>query len=461
MDLLTGMTFSALDVLYFAIIIVVPLLIVFVLMPWWMKFARRHNWIGNDIHKVDRPEVPESGGAVPAIALVVGIILIGIFYAQFIDDVWTLLTCVIIASIIGFIDDRKQLSPLLKIISVIFAGLPFLVSNFLGYITLGYPMIPVIGLLQLTFVYPLATPIIIAVTTNSVNMLEGYNGEAGGTCLIIGVAMLLGGIIMNSAVAVIFILPFIAVCAGFLYFNKYPARVFPGDIGTLMMGAMIGGVMILGGIEVATFCALLAHIFNAFYVIVSLRGLRESHTVKIKDIILLEDNRIQASVKEGAPVTLPRLLLAFGELNEPQLVTQFWKLTLMAGLFSIVAAVATAWTANVSAVNSSALLGVYIGIWVACGVIFGILFWKNPRLRGIATIMIILLLVGLGIIIFFGLVVFPFSFAEGGLMKYVIQFGFVVLVGGPGLLLWYLIQNRYFWRNIERYKSMFSQSSSD
>jgi len=463
MTLLTDMNFSTLDILFFALLFAIPLIIVFVLMPWWIKLARAHKWVGNDIHKVDRPEVPESGGTVPAIAIIIGIALIGVFYTQFANQVWVLLACVVIASVIGFIDDRKRLSAIVKIISVTVAGLPFLLADAFHFIKLGHPVMPLMGTLQVTILYPLATPIIIAITSNAVNMLEGYNGEGAGTCVIVGIAMLLGGLIMNSAIAVIFILPFLAACIGFLKFNKYPARVFPGDVGTLMMGAMIGGVMILGGIEVATFCALLAHIFNAFYVIVSIRGLRESHTIRIKDIVVLEDNRIQASVQEGAPVTLPRLLLAFGELSEPELVTQFWKLSIMGGIFGVVAAVATAWTANAAAVAEGPLLGIYIGIWVACAVVFGILFWKNLRLRGIASIMIVLLLAGLGAIIIFGTFVIPLSLQMpseflgiAGLPKYAVQLGFLLIVGGPGFILWYLIQNRYFWRTIERFKVTFS-----
>jgi len=268
--------------------------------------------------------------------------------------------------------------------------------------------------------------------------------------------MLLAGIIQNSAVAVIFVLPFIAATAGFLKYNKYPARVFPGDVGTLTTGAMIGGVMILGSIEVATFCALLAHIFNSFYVIISERGLRESHTIKVKDIRVLEDNRIQASVQEGAPVTLPRLLLAFGEMNEPQLVNHFWRLSGMAGVLGVVAAVATAWTMNASVVGQGALLGLYLGILAACAVVFAILFQKNRRLRGIAIIMILLLGVGLGLLLAYDQFIMPLAIANPPPWKYFFEFGVLGIIALPAFILWYFIQNRYFWRCIDRYKATFS-----
>ncbi len=425
----------------------VPLIVIFLLMPWWKQFARAKKWIGNDIHKVTRPEVPESGGMILFIGLVVGILIIRIFYENFANEVWTILLTVVFAAIIGFVDDRKRLSPRLKILSVLIAGMPFYISQLFGYIILGKPVIPILGITQLTIIYPLVTPILIAVSTNTVNMLEGYNGEGAGTCLIVAIAMLIGGIIQNSAIAVIFIIPFIAATAGFLRFNKHPAQVFPGDIGTLTMGAMIGGVMILGGIEVATFCALLTHVLNSFYVIISLRGLRESHTVKKKDIVVLEDNRIQASIEEGAPVTLPRLLLAYGELTEPKLVHQFWKLSLMAGCFGIIAAIATAWTYDPSLVTSVVLM-TYLLIIGACITVFGLLYWKNIRLRGIGFIMALLLIVGLG-----GLVIVD---------NYVVPLGsplnlFVTgMIAVPFLALWYILQNRLFWRTIDRYKASFT-----
>ncbi len=431
-------------------LVAVPLILILALMPKWKKFARAKKWIGNDIHKVTRPEVPESGGTILCIALVVGILLVRIFYIDFANEVWTILLTVSIAAIIGFVDDRKRLTPFLKIVSVLVAGMPVYIAHFFGFITLGKPVIPILGITQLTILYPLVTPILIAVSTNTVNMLEGYNGEGAGTCLIVGIAMLIGGIIQDSAVAVIFIIPFIAATAGFLKFNKFPAQVFPGDIGTLTMGAMIGGVMILGGIEVATFCALLAHVLNSFYVIISIRGLRESHSIKKKDIVVLEDNRIQASIEDGAPVTLPRLLLAYGELTEPQLVHHFWKLSLMAGCFGVIAAIATSWTYALEfdpTRLTSVVLTTYLLIIGACVIVFGLLYWKNTRLRGIGLIMVLLLLVGLG-----GLMVVDAYVVPLGNPWNLLVTGIIAL---PAFAVWYILQNRLFWRNIDRYKARF------
>ena len=428
-------------------LILAPIVLVIVLMPIWMRFAKAKGWIGKDIHKVDRPEVPESGGIVLYISIVTSIILLRCFYPQFANEAWTLFLCVIVAGLIGFIDDRKRLSPLWKIVSVLIAGTPFYIAVLFGFITIGTPIIPILGILSLTIVYPIVTPVIIAVTTNSVNMLEGYNGEGAGTCLIVGIAMFIGGIIQDSAVAVIFIIPFIAATAGFLKFNKYPARVFPGDIGTLTMGAMIGGVMILGGIEVATFCALLAHICNSFYVIISIRGLRESHTIRKKDIIVLSDNRIQASIEEGAPVTLPRLLLAHGELTEPKLVHHFWKLSVIAGCFGVIAAILTTWTNDPGRVTQGVLL-TYLGIIAVCITLIGVLYWRSVRLRGITFIMILLLLGGLGILF----IIDEFVVRLDSPLNLILT-GIIVI---PALAIWYVLQNRLFWRTIDRYKASFA-----
>ena len=426
----------------------IPLILVLLLMPWWKRIARKKKWIGNDIHKINQPEVPESGGFVLTIGLIVGLLLIRVFYPQFANEIWTLLLTVVIAAIIGFIDDRHRLAPILKILSVLIAGTPFYIAHFFSFITLGRPIIPILGTTQLTILYPLATPLLIAISTNTVNMLEGYNGEGAGTCLIVSIVMLIAGIIQDSAVAVLFIIPFIGATAGFLKFNKYPAQVFPGDIGTLTMGAMIGGVMILGGIEVATFCALLAHILNSFYVIISIRGLHESHSIRVKDIEVLNDNRIQASLKEGAPITLPRLLLAYGEMTEPQLVNQFWKLSLIAGCFGVIASIATVWTIDPDKVFNE-MLGCYIVIITLCGVICVVLLWKNIRLRGLGFIMILLLLVGL-----FGLVLVDIYVVPLGNPLNLLVTGLIAI---PPLGVWYFLQNRLFWRTINRYKANFTQ----
>ncbi len=234
------------------------------------------------------------------------------------------LITIVAAALIGLYDDQYRLSSFKKIILMVVAGVPIFIFYVFHLINITDPAMPILGRLRLTLLYPLITPVIIAITTNTVNMLEGYNGEGSGTSAISMIFIIIAACIIQSATGLIFGIPVLAAILAFFMFNKYPSKAFPGDIGTLVIGAGIGMVAILGSLEVVMLIALLMQIFNSFYVIASVKGFRESHDIKKKDIWLDKENNIHASDEDGAPMTLPRLILAKGALSEPRLVKQFF-----------------------------------------------------------------------------------------------------------------------------------------
>jgi UDP-N-acetylmuramyl pentapeptide phosphotransferase/UDP-N-acetylglucosamine-1-phosphate transferase len=310
------------------------------------------------------------------------------------------------------------------------------VLNFLGYIEVPSPQIPILGQLRLSIIYPLAIPLIIAILTNTVNMLEGYNGEGSGT---VGVALIfitVCALLLQSAQGFFFGIICLGAVLAFFLLNRFPDKVFPGDVGTLTMGAMLGVVGILGGLEVVMFCTILAHVFNSFYVLASVRGFKESHSIKKKDIYIDEQDYIYASNESGAPMTLPRLLLAHGRLKEDVLVGHFIALSVICGSFALVAEVARLWTLDyippLSALSIVAL--------ITAGGIFFCVLKKYRRLTGISVIMILLLGGG---IIFLALV-------DRYLMDSPLNWLIAGVLAMLGFGAWYLISVRYFWRTIAR-----------
>ncbi|MFX1364347.1 MAG: hypothetical protein ACFE9Y_05410 [Promethearchaeota archaeon] len=404
--------------------------------------------VGYDIHKNTQPKVAESGG----IALVIGFIIVSIFLMFFfpilLKETLIFLSTVVSAGVIGFIDDVKKLKSRYKIILSILCGSPIFIANYFGFITISSPTIPFLDKTRLSFIYPLVIPIIVAVFVNTVNMLEGYNGEGSGTCLIIVIFLGICGLIWNSAEAVLFTIPVIAVLIPFFIYNKYPAKIFPGDVGTLSLGAMIACIMLFGSLEVATFCALLAHIFNSFYVINSVRGFFESSDIHKDrgDIILLGNDRIKASDKRDAALTLPRLILAKGPLTEPKLVKNFFALSTICGLFSIVSIVFL----QVSIGNYEVIAFFITTIIIFFPTIY--ILYKFPRIRGIVVQMIILLV---SITIFLVIIeVFimplPFEDIEFFIVDIPVNLLISFLLFVPGLLLWYFLTIRYFWSVIKK-----------
>jgi UDP-N-acetylglucosamine--dolichyl-phosphate N-acetylglucosaminephosphotransferase len=114
----------------------------------------------------------------------------------------------------------------------------------------AYVYIPLLGNVHLGILYPLvAVPLAITTSANFSNLLAGFNGlEAGCAAISLGTMSLLSDVTGHPAVGILgLILTFSYV--GFLGLNWYPARIFPGDSGTLMAGAGLAALGLASGLE--------------------------------------------------------------------------------------------------------------------------------------------------------------------------------------------------------------------
>ena len=109
-------------------------------------------------------------------------------------------------------------------------------------------------------IYVLMIVIVITACSNGVNLTDGMDGLAAGTSAIVGVVLgifaWLGGNIVNSEYLNIMYIPgsgevavfmaaMVGALIGFLWYNTYPAQVFMGDTGSLMLGGIIGVTAVL------------------------------------------------------------------------------------------------------------------------------------------------------------------------------------------------------------------------
>lgn len=109
-------------------------------------------------------------------------------------------------------------------------------------------------------IYVLMIIVVITACSNGVNLTDGMDGLATGTSAIVGVvlgifAWLSGNIIDSeylnimyipgSGEIAVFMSAFVGALIGFLWYNSFPAQVFMGDTGSLMLGGIIGVCAIL------------------------------------------------------------------------------------------------------------------------------------------------------------------------------------------------------------------------
>jgi phospho-N-acetylmuramoyl-pentapeptide-transferase len=109
-------------------------------------------------------------------------------------------------------------------------------------------------------VYVLVVIFIITAVSNGANITDGIDGLAAGTSAIIGItlglfAFISGNILLADYLNIMYIPflgelfvfagAFVGACIGFLWYNSYPAQVFMGDTGSLMLGGVIAALAII------------------------------------------------------------------------------------------------------------------------------------------------------------------------------------------------------------------------
>ena len=197
-------------------------------------------------------------------------------------------------------------------------------------------------------IYVLMIVIVITACSNGVNLTDGMDGLAAGTSAIVGVVLgifaWLGGNIVNaeylhimyipgSGEVAVFMSALVGALIGFLWYNTYPAQVFMGDTGSLMLGGIIGVTAVL--IRKELLIPVLCGIFFAESVSVLLQRGYFKYTKKKYG----EGRRIFKMAplhhhyqKEGIPALIKWPVKA---LPEARIVTRFWIIGMILAVITI------------------------------------------------------------------------------------------------------------------------------
>ncbi|HTW11713.1 MAG TPA: MraY family glycosyltransferase [Solirubrobacteraceae bacterium] len=168
---------------------------------------------------------------------------------------WPLIGGAVLIAIVGVVDDIRNLRPGVKLLGQIAAAVLAVTA---GGATITDLTIPFIGSLQFQDGgYPLAA-IWLVVLMNVVNLSDGVDGLASGVCAIDGIAFAVIAFNLQHGTSAAGVLAAITAGAslGFLFHNFYPAKVFMGDAGALLLGYLLGLTAILGSLKTGAVVAL-------------------------------------------------------------------------------------------------------------------------------------------------------------------------------------------------------------
>lgn len=182
--------------------------------------------LGPHLGFVDEPDgflKPHEAPAVPlgGVAIFVAVHW-GMFAAGRFDP--ALLIASLVLLVLGLVDDRIGLSPLLRLVVEIAAGVILAVGSDVPSLPGGVRSV-VLGI------------VLVVVAVNAVNLFDGLDGLAGGAALVAaaGYAVLAVSRGLDGGYGVVLA----AAIAGFLVWNWPPAKMFLGDNGAYTIGIFL------------------------------------------------------------------------------------------------------------------------------------------------------------------------------------------------------------------------------
>src|SRR5947209_1907420 len=167
-------------------------------------------------------------------------------------DTWVVLAGACLIAVVGAIDDRRALPPLVKLIGQIGAA----VIAVEGGAVVTDVTLPFVGSLQFPNAGGVLTVIWLVGLMNVVNFSDGVDGLAAGLCAIDGMAFAVIAFDLGVSGAAVLAALTAGAALGFLFHNFHPASVFMGDSGANLLGYLLGVVAVVGSLKTNVVIAL-------------------------------------------------------------------------------------------------------------------------------------------------------------------------------------------------------------
>ncbi len=198
-----------------------------------------------DARRLNKRPIPRLGG----LAIFLGIIVPSLAFLDLSGPMRGILLGAAVACVVGAVDDFRGLAPLPKLAGQVLAALiPTAFGVWIDHFT--FPFLGVVDLPGWVGV-PVTVVWIVAVM-NMVNFLDGMDGLAAGVCAIAGVTYAILALSLGTTDAAVLSAIVAGACVGFLRHNFFPARIFMGDSGALVLGFTLATISVAGLLKTAS-----------------------------------------------------------------------------------------------------------------------------------------------------------------------------------------------------------------
>ncbi|MBC9808437.1 phospho-N-acetylmuramoyl-pentapeptide-transferase [Carnobacterium maltaromaticum] len=195
---------------------------------------------------------PTMGGVVFIIATLITAVWVGIWQGALTLSLGLLLFILALYGVLGFLDDfikvfKKRnlgLTSKQKLIGQIIGGIIFfIVFKYEGLATkIAFPFI---GSIDIGWLYGIFVIFWLVGFSNAVNLTDGLDGLVAGTASIAYGTYAVIAWHQQQTDILIFCVTIVGGLVGFFFFNKKPAKIFMGDVGSLALGGVLAAVSFL------------------------------------------------------------------------------------------------------------------------------------------------------------------------------------------------------------------------
>jgi len=264
---------------------------------------------------------PTMGG----IAIVLALVLVTLIFGGFSQSTWVMIVVTLLFGGIGFLDDYIKvaekhnlgLRAWQKLVLQILFGIGL--GVYVGYISdFGTDVyIPFYGdYVDFGVLYvPFVTLVAVAMA-NSVNLTDGLDGLCSGVSAIVALTFAVIGLKLGQSSPMVFSAAISGACLGFLVFNKFPAKLFMGDTGSMALGGAIASAAILMKMEFILIVAGIVYVMESLSVIIQVISFKTTGK----------------RVFRMSPL---HHHFELGGMEEKNVVFMFWGITLVASLLAL------------------------------------------------------------------------------------------------------------------------------
>lgn len=192
----------------------------------------------------------------------------------------------------------------------------FILDTFLQFpTTLWIPFTTIT--VDLGYFYYFFVFVMIVGTSNAVNLTDGLDGLAAGSCAITSVAYVVIAVALGYINLAVFSAALTGACLGFLFYNQHPAKMFMGDTGSLALGGALAAMAILTKTE------LLLVIAGALYVVEALSVIIQVISFKTRGVRVFKMSPIHHHFELSG-------------WSEVKVVTVFWSFSAVMAILAII-----------------------------------------------------------------------------------------------------------------------------